>query len=86
MKAAYISAYGGADKVEIGERPKPEALSGQLLIKMKAASVNPIDWKTVNGDLKAIIDSTFSLDQVGAAFKRSMTGRAQGKIIITMNE
>jgi len=61
MKAAYILSYGGADKVEIGEQPKPEALSGQVLIKMKAASVNPIDWKTVNGDLKALFKPPFPL-------------------------
>jgi NADPH:quinone reductase-like Zn-dependent oxidoreductase len=61
MKAAYITAYGGADKVKIGEQPKPKALSGQVLIKMKAASVNPIDWKTVNGDLKALFKPPFPL-------------------------
>jgi len=61
MKSAYINAYGGPDKVEIGEQPKPEVLSGQVRIKMKAASVNPIDWKTVNGDLKALIKPAFPI-------------------------
>ena len=61
MKAAYINAYGGPDQVEIGERPKPKAQIGQLLIKMKAASVNPIDWKTANGDLKALIKPPFPI-------------------------
>jgi len=37
------------------------------------------------GKIKAIIDSTYPLDNVQAAFERSMTGRAQGKIIITMD-
>jgi len=36
------------------------------------------------GKIKAIIDSTFPLAQTAEAFARSMTGRAQGKIIITM--
>ncbi|MCF6220568.1 MAG: zinc-binding dehydrogenase, partial [Robiginitomaculum sp.] len=36
-----------------------------------------------SGKIKAILDSTYPLDQVQAAFERSMTGRAQGKIIIT---
>lgn len=61
MKAAYILGYGGADKVVIGERAKPDVLSGHVRIRMKAASVNPIDWKTVNGDLKALIKPAFPL-------------------------
>lgn len=61
MKAAYINAYGGPDKVEIGEQPEPVLQPGQLRIKMKAASVNPIDWKTVNGDLKALIKPAFPI-------------------------
>lgn len=61
MKSAYINAYGGPDKVEIGEQPEPVLQPGQLRIKMKAASVNPIDWKTVNGDLKALIKPSFPI-------------------------
>ena len=61
MKAAYITAYGGLDKVEVGEQPTPDVLAGQVRIKMKAASVNPIDWKTANGDLKALIKPPFPL-------------------------
>ncbi len=61
MKAAYIKAYGGPDKVEIGEQSKPEVRTGDVRIKMKAASVNPIDWKTANGDLKALIKPPFPI-------------------------
>ncbi len=61
MKAAYFNAYGGTEKVEIGEQPKPKVLAGQLRIKMQAASVNPIDWKTLNGDLKALIKPPFPI-------------------------
>ncbi len=61
MKAAYIRGYGSVDKVEIGEVGKPEAGPDHVLIKMKAASVNPIDWKTVKGDLKALFKPPFPL-------------------------
>ncbi len=37
------------------------------------------------GKIEAVIDSTFPLAQVQQAFARSMTGRAGGKIIITID-
>lgn len=37
------------------------------------------------GKIRAVIDSTFPLDQLRAAFERSMTGRAQGKIVISID-
>ncbi len=61
MKAAYIESYGSASKVKIGEQPKPKAARGCVLIKMKAASVNPIDWKTVKGDLKPLVKPPFPI-------------------------
>ncbi len=61
MKAAFITGYGGADKVIVGEQPKPDIPSGHIRIAMKAASVNPIDWKTVKGDLKALFKPPFPL-------------------------
>ena len=61
MKAAYILGYGGADRVVVGEQPKPDILPGTVRIQMKAASVNPIDWKTVNGNLKALFKPPFPL-------------------------
>lgn len=84
MKAAYIRGYGGSDKVEIGDVDRPVASPGQVLIKMKAASVNPIDWKTVKGDLKALFKPPFPLllgsdgagivEQVGTGVSRFKVG------------
>ena len=54
MKAAFIKGYGAMDKVQIGEQPMPDVASGHVLIKIKAAGVNPIDWKIVKGDLKPL--------------------------------
>ena len=61
MRTAYISGYGGAGQVEVGEQPLPHVSSGDVRIAMKAASVNPIDWKTVKGDLKALFKPPFPL-------------------------
>lgn len=59
MKAAYILEYGDIDVVHIGEQSKPVPRSGHVIIKMKAASINPIDWKTVKGDLKPLFKLSF---------------------------
>ncbi|WP_216361750.1 NADP-dependent oxidoreductase [Xanthomonas arboricola] len=49
MKSVLIRAYGSNDQVEFAEvaRPVPEA--GEILIKVDAAGVNPIDWKIRGG-------------------------------------
>ena len=54
MKAAYIERYGNNEVVKVGERPKPELRSNDLLIAVKAASVNPVDFKIRDGKLKAV--------------------------------
>ncbi len=59
MKAAYINSYGS--KAQIGERAMPDLPPGHVLIKMKAASVNPIDWKIAKGDLKALLKFPFPI-------------------------
>lgn len=61
MEAAYINDYGSLDNVRIGEMRKPTIRPGYALIKMKAASVNPIDWKIVKGDLKPLFKAKFPL-------------------------
>lgn len=61
MKAAYINSYGSFNQVKIGEIDKPQVGDQDVLIKMKAASVNPIDWKIVQGDLKALLKLQFPL-------------------------
>jgi NADPH:quinone reductase-like Zn-dependent oxidoreductase len=49
MRALQFRAYGGPEVLEWAEAPEPHAGSGQLRIAVRAASVNPIDWKTIAG-------------------------------------
>jgi NADPH:quinone reductase-like Zn-dependent oxidoreductase len=48
MKAAY-TRYGPPDVVEVKDLEQPVPKDGEVLIKVRAASVNPLDWKTMKG-------------------------------------
>lgn len=54
MKAYYSTAYGGSDVSHYGDFPDPIAGIDQLLIEVKAVSINPVDFKVKRGDLKFI--------------------------------
>lgn len=49
QRAVLIRAYGGASAAGIGEIPKPSAGDGQVLVRVRAAGVNGIDWKVREG-------------------------------------
>jgi NADPH2:quinone reductase len=50
MKAAYINATGPADTtIQYGDLPKPEPAASQVLIKVGAVALNPIDTYLRNG-------------------------------------
>ena len=49
MRALQFRAYGGPEVLEWAEAPDPHAGQGQVRIAVRAASVNPIDWKAISG-------------------------------------
>ncbi|HXO32406.1 MAG TPA: NADP-dependent oxidoreductase [Candidatus Acidoferrales bacterium] len=52
MKAVRIHTYGGPEVLKFEDAPRPEPAPGEVLIKVNAAGVNPIDWKIRAGHLK----------------------------------
>ncbi len=55
MKAARIHAYGAPSEIRIEEAPLPTLNDDDVLIRVVATSVNPVDWKIRKGYLKAMI-------------------------------
>ncbi len=57
MKAIVLTRYGGNEGLELREVRDPEPGPDDVLIDVHAASVNPIDWKTRAGQVKALLPS-----------------------------
>ena len=55
MKAFVVSRYGKKNGVEAVDRPRPELRDDDVLVQIHAASVNPLDLKIRNGELKSIL-------------------------------
>lgn len=61
MKAWAIKSYGDNSKVQLMDLPEPKVGDDEILIQMKAASLNPVDLKIRDGKLKAIVSYSFPL-------------------------
>src|SRR4051794_5852425 len=66
MKAMVYERYGGPDVLELGEIDKPELTADGVLVRVKAASVNPFDWHMLTG--------TPYLARTQAGWRRPKTG------------
>jgi 2-desacetyl-2-hydroxyethyl bacteriochlorophyllide A dehydrogenase len=55
IKAATFSEFGGPEKVETGIVELPELKEGEVLVRIKAAGVNPVDAVISNGYYKDMI-------------------------------
>jgi NADPH:quinone reductase-like Zn-dependent oxidoreductase len=49
MKAIVQEEYGGPDKLELREIPTPELDDGGILVRVRAASLNALDWRVMRG-------------------------------------
>jgi NADPH2:quinone reductase len=59
MKAIAIKEFGGRDKLQLMELPAPELGKQEMLVRVKAAGVNPVDWKIREGYLKDLFPHVF---------------------------
>lgn len=59
MRAITYSRYGGSDVLELTDLPTPKVGPDSVLVRVRAASVNPVDWKMRQGYLDQVMDVTF---------------------------
>ena len=60
MKSAQINRYGGSEVIEINQNtPEPTLSAGKVLVSIKAAGVNPVDWKIREGYFQQMIPLQF---------------------------
>ncbi len=84
MKAMVIDAFGGAEAMYMTEIATPVPGPGEVLIRIRATSVNPVEWKIREGHLARLFPCSFPLilgwDAAGtiAAVGEGVTGFAIG--------
>lgn len=52
MKASVLHEYGGPNKLKYEDMPDPVAGEGEVLVRVAASSVNPVDYKMRSGEAK----------------------------------
>lgn len=76
MRALRIHGYGGPEVMRLDDVPIPTPAAGQVLVRVRAAAVNPIDWKMRRGLLANIFPLTFP-----RTLGRDCAGEVDGELI-----
>jgi 2-desacetyl-2-hydroxyethyl bacteriochlorophyllide A dehydrogenase len=61
MKAVFINQYGSTQVLQYGDMETPSINRDQLLVKVYASSVNPVDWKIRAGQLQFLTGYKFPM-------------------------
>jgi NADPH:quinone reductase-like Zn-dependent oxidoreductase len=59
MKKIIYNRYGNAEVLEVAETEIPTIHDNDILVKAKAVSINPLDWKLFKGEMKMMSGSKF---------------------------
>jgi NADPH:quinone reductase-like Zn-dependent oxidoreductase len=61
MKAVCIYSYGGPGVLVYEDAPRPHPGAGEVLVRVHAAGINPVDWEIREAHLKEMLHHTFPL-------------------------
>jgi NADPH:quinone reductase-like Zn-dependent oxidoreductase len=78
MRAVVMHETGGPEVLQYEELERPEPGEGQVLIRVQAASVNPIDWKNRRGMSATELPAVLGRDVSGAVEVSHADGFAEG--------
>jgi NADPH:quinone reductase-like Zn-dependent oxidoreductase len=78
MRAVLLRETGGPEVLRIEDLPTPQPSEGQALIRIRAASVNPIDWKYRSGRSPKQLPAVLGNDISGTVERSLADGLADG--------
>jgi NADPH:quinone reductase-like Zn-dependent oxidoreductase len=78
MRAVVMHETGGPEVLRLEDVPTPEPDEGQVLVRVHAASVNPIDWKNRSGGRPVQLPKILGNDISGTVEVSRADGLAQG--------
>jgi NADPH:quinone reductase-like Zn-dependent oxidoreductase len=61
MNAIRMHSYGGPEVLQYEDAPRPQIRKGEVLVRVHAAGVNPLDWKVRSGSLNGFIQHKLPL-------------------------
>ncbi|MGH9467371.1 MAG: NADP-dependent oxidoreductase [Terriglobales bacterium] len=74
MKAARIHEFGPSDRLQVEDTPRPKPQEGELLVAVRSAGINPVDWKIREGKLGRMPQPPFTSGQDFAGTVLEVTG------------
>ncbi|MEX0771533.1 MAG: NADP-dependent oxidoreductase [Balneolales bacterium] len=79
MKAAFFEEFGGPDRLKIGTVERPDVKEGEVLVRIQAAGVNPVDAAVTQGYLQGSLPHVFPVipgwDMAGIVEERGFGAR-----------
>src|SRR3954454_21829646 len=59
MRAVMFTEYGDPDVLHVADVPEPHPEAGEVRIAVRAAGVNPVDWKARSGVMRDVMPVSF---------------------------
>src|SRR5256714_8921505 len=84
MRAIVVRETGEPDVLQLEETDAPEPSDGEVLIVVRAASVNPVDWKYRRGLAEKPLPAVLGNDVSGTVEESRAEGYAEGDDVFGM--